>query len=156
MGLSPSDDNRHSSFHSKLAMIYVILFTLQMLLPKTPQRPSFWLACNGKSVLSRLKWIRLTDPQEPHADLMSTTQMLIMLSAIQVELVHVKGHQDTKTMGPFTRDAMLNIEADQLACTKLTSYTTGPTRFHIPWSQGVCYTGSQQVEFFWEHHMGSY
>jgi len=68
----------------------------------------------------------MTDPQEPHADLISTTRTLIMISAVQVELVHIKGHQDKNILGPLTRDATLNIEADQLARTKLTGYTTGP------------------------------
>jgi len=71
-------------------------------------------------------------------------------------LVHIEEHQDKNILGPFTRDAVLNIEADQLVCTKLTSYTTGPQQFHILWSQGVCYTGAQQVEKIGEHHMGSY
>jgi len=148
-GLSPSDDEGHSSFRSKLAGIFAIMFTLQILLPATPTqstRPSLRLACDGKSVLSRLKRIRMTDPQEPHADLISATRTLIKISAVQVELVHVKGHQDNKILGPFTRDVTLNIEADQLARTKLTCYTTGPQRFHIPWSQGVCYTGAKRVE----------
>jgi len=34
-GLSPSDEEGHSSFHSELAGIYAILFTLQIILPKT-------------------------------------------------------------------------------------------------------------------------
>jgi len=117
-GLSPSDDEGHSSFRSKLAGIFAIMFTLQILLPATPTqstRPSLRLACDGKSVLSRLKRIRMTDPQEPHADLISATRTLIKISAVQVELIHVKGHQDNKILGPFTRDATLNIEADQLA-----------------------------------------
>jgi len=128
-GLSRSDEEGHSSFRSKLTGIYAILFTLQIILPKmqtrTP-RPTLQLACNRKSVLSQLKWIRMTDPQEPHADLISTTRTLIKISAVQVELAHVKGHQDNKMLGPFTRDVMLNIKADHLARTKLTGYTTGP------------------------------
>jgi len=148
-GLSPSNEEGHSSFCSELAGIYAILFTLQILLPKMhsqTQRPPIRIACNGKSVLSRLKWIRMTDPQEPHAGLISATRTLIAISMVQVDLAHVKGHQDNKLLRPLTRDAMLNIKADHLARTKLTGYTNGPHRFHIPWSQGVCYTGTQRVE----------
>jgi len=75
-GICPSDEEGHSSFRSKLAGIYAILFTLQILIPKThtrAQRPPIRIACDGKSVLSRLKWVELTDPQEPHADLISAT-----------------------------------------------------------------------------------
>ncbi len=34
MGLSPSNDEGHISFHSELAGIFAIMFTLQTLLPK--------------------------------------------------------------------------------------------------------------------------
>jgi len=33
----------------------------------------------------------------------------------QVDLHHIKGHQDSKNFGPFTSDVMLNIKADKLA-----------------------------------------
>jgi len=64
----------------------------------------------------------------------------------KINLQHVKGHQDSKNFGPFTRDTMLNIEADKLAKEKLETYRTGPTIFHIPGSQGVCYVGKQRIE----------
>jgi len=41
---------------------------------------------------------------------------------------------------------MLNIEADKLAKEKLAMYRTGPARFHIPGSQGVCYAGTLRIE----------
>jgi len=63
-----------------------------------------------------------------------------------VELQHVKGHQDSKCFGPFTRDATLNIKADQLARGKLDTYTPVTSNFHIPWSQGACYTGNRCIE----------
>jgi len=57
MGCSPSDSEGHSSFCSKLASIFAIMFTLQTLLPKMQRQPTLWLACDGKSVLSWLKWL---------------------------------------------------------------------------------------------------
>jgi len=54
--LSPSDDNKHSLFCSKLAGIYATLFTLQLLLLIEKDKPKLQLTCNGKSVLSQLKW----------------------------------------------------------------------------------------------------
>jgi len=53
--LSSGNDNGHSSFQSKLAGIYTILFTLYMLLPTTTAIMPFRLACNGKSVLMQLQ-----------------------------------------------------------------------------------------------------
>ncbi len=72
---------------------------------------------------------------------------------VQVELEHVKGHQDNKLLGPLTRDAMLNVKADHMARTKLLEHTNGPNQFHIPWSQGVCYTGTQRVEKKFGNHI---
>jgi len=85
---------------------------------------------------------QITDPVEAHADLLSAMRHLVHHSNLSVKLHHVKGHQDSKCFGPFTRDASLNIEADLLAKTKLES----PSTFYIPWSQGVCYLGMKRVE----------
>jgi len=111
-------------------------------------RPCFRLACDSKLVLARLKWPYMTDPQEPHADLLSATQTLIQNSEVRVELYHIKGHQDSSQFGPFTWDATLNIKANQIARTKLTLYMPALPNLHIPWSQGVCYMGYHQVEIF--------
>jgi len=55
MCFSPSNADGHSSFRSKLAGIYMILFTLNMILPHTAQGFQFCLACNWKLVLAWLK-----------------------------------------------------------------------------------------------------
>ncbi len=117
-----------------------------MLLSNKEPRPTFRLACDGESVLARLKWPCLTDPQEPHADLLSATRTLVQHSEVSVDLYHVKGHHASSNFGPLTCNATLNIEANQLAWTKLTLYTSSPVNFHIPWSQEVCYMGSHQVK----------
>jgi len=101
----------------------------------------------------------ITNPVEAHADLLSATRHLLHHSKLSVNLHHIKGHQDSKCFGPFTRDASLNIEADLSAKTKLESYQSGPSTFHIPWSQGVCYLGMKQVEKdfateIWDHING--
>jgi len=79
------------------------------------------------------------DPTEPHADLLSVTRHLLQNCGVKVELIHMKGHQDNKDIGPLTRNATLNIEVDTLARAKLDTYCQGPNPFHIPWSQGACY-----------------
>jgi len=76
---------------------------------------------------------------------LSSTRHLLTTSNLTVQLHHVKGHQDSKHFGPHTRDASLNIEADGLAKKKLEDYKPGPKNFHIPWSQGVCYTGHHRT-----------
>jgi len=143
---SPSSDNGHSSFQSELAGIYATLFTISVFQQPIMEPVKFCLACDGKSVLQQLMKNQITDPAEAHADLLSAMRQLVHCSNLSVKLHHVKGHQDSKCFGPFTRDASLNIEADLLAKTKLESYQSGPSTFHIPWSQGVCYLGTKQVE----------
>jgi len=88
----------------------------------------------------------ITDPAEAHTDLLSATRHLVYKGNLAVKFHHVKGHQDSKCFGPFTRDASLNIEADLLAKSKLEKYQPGPSNFRIPWSQGVCYLGNKRVE----------
>jgi len=106
----------------------------------------FWLACDGKSVLMRLWQTQPTDPNEPHANLLSATRHLMKHGSIQANLNHIKGHQDLKKIGPYTRDGTLNIKADTLAWEKLDTYQLGPKTFHIPWSQEVCYAGTHQIK----------
>jgi len=90
---------------------------------------------------------QITNPVEAHTDLLSAMRQLLHHSRLSVELHHIKGHQDSKCFGLFTRDTSLNIEADFLSVkTKLESYQSGPSTFHIPWSQGVCYLGTKWVE----------
>ncbi len=106
---------------------------------------AFRIACNGKFILQWLQKTKTTDPNEPHADLLSLTRHLLKTSNLKIQLHHAKGHQDSQNFGPYTRDATLNIEADRLARGKLEAYRPGPKNFHIPWSQGVCYMGQHQT-----------
>jgi len=136
---SPSDDDGHSSFRSKLAGLFATLLTLSAILNHPQEQPKFRLACDGKSVLQHLRRANPTDPNEPHADLLLATRHVLHNCGAQVDLIHMKGHQDNKHIGPLTRDATLNVEADLLTCEKLNTYHHRPNPFHIPWSQGVCY-----------------
>jgi len=118
---------------------------IKTILPTASKTTAFQIACDGKSVLQRLQKTNITDPNKPHADLLSSTRQLLKTSNLTVLLHHVKGHQDSRHFGPHTRDATLNIEADRLAKEKLEDYKPGPKNFHIPWSQGVCYTGQHRT-----------
>jgi len=144
--LCPGADESHSSFRSELARIYAILLTVNTLIQEKSTTTKFQLACDGKSVLQRLRRTTVTDPNEAHADLLSAARHLMKQWGYMIDLQHVKGHQDSKHFGPYKRDATLNIEADKLAKEKLATYRTGPVRFHIPGSQGVCYAGTHRIE----------
>jgi len=144
--VSPSDADKHSSFWSKLASIYATVFTMYMLLPPTTEKPMVRMVCDGKLVLMRLWQTHIMDPAKPHDNLISAARYLIQHSRVKVNLFHVKGHQDAQSFGPFTQDATMNIKANQLAKEKLEAYWPGPTIFHIPWSQGVCYMDTQRLK----------
>jgi len=85
-------------------------------------------------------------PKQSTCRLLSAARHLMKQWGKQIELHHVKGHQDSKSFGPYNRDATLNIKADKLAKEKLATYRTGPVIFHIPGSQGVCYAGKHRIE----------
>jgi len=91
---SPSSDDGHSSFHSKLAGVYTMLFTISTLIQQKTDPTILRIACDGKSVLQRLMKNHITDPAEAHADLLSATRHLVHNSNLSVILQHVKGHQD--------------------------------------------------------------
>jgi len=98
----------------------------------TAKQQKFRIVCDGKLVLQWLCWTHITDPAESHANLLSVARYLMQNSRVMVDLHYIKGHQDSKCIGPFTRDVTLNIEADQLTQEKLATYRPGPTMFHIP------------------------
>jgi len=152
--ISPSNNRGHSSFQSKLASIQAIMLTLTPLFVTKHQ--IHIVACDGKSILSWLNWLRITDPQEPHVDLLSATCLMICNSRIPVKLHHVKCQRDNHQFRPFNCDATLNIEVDLLAKTKLTTYTSVPAIFHIPWSQGACYIRNVQVEKDFGHQISDH
>jgi len=95
------------------------------------------------------------DPQEFHTDLLLAPRALIKNSAVQIELQHVCGHQDSKQLGPFTQDATLNIEADLLAKTKLQMYTLVPGNIfpHSMKSWGLLHWSRLSREKLWQRDM---
>jgi len=140
---TPGVDTDHSSFQSKLAGIYSLLFTLWHLTRGQPKW-RFCIACDGKLVLSKLQHLSYTEPTKAHADLLSATCWLLWHWG-EVELVHVRGHQDEQQSGPLMREALLNVEADLLAKEKLQRFQQGPKEYQIPFGQGCCYCGSSWV-----------
>jgi len=93
----PSNADQHSSFQSKLAGIYATLYTLNSLLPQSKDKPTLQFACDRKLVLPHLKRTQITDPNKPHANLLSATRYLMSHSPVYIDLHHVKGHQDANT-----------------------------------------------------------
>jgi len=91
-----------------------------------------------------LQHLSYTEPSKAHTDLLSATRWLLRHWG-EVELVHVRGHQDEWQSGPLTREALLNVEADLLAKEKLQWFQQGPKEYQIPFGQGCCYCGSSRV-----------
>jgi len=132
----------HSSFHSELARIVRVLYTLTFW-PPTTIRPAFWLACNGLSVISQISAQQPINPTKPHSDLLAAAWMLIQTSDYQIDLLFVWGHQDTGQAMVLTRDAWLNIEVDLLAKNKATIPYTGLLIYKLPGNLWGCYRANK-------------
>jgi len=92
---TPGTDEDHSSFHSKLAGIYTcLLFIYHCFQHSLMTKPSFYIACDGKSVLHRLWNPRMMSASKPHYNLLPGTCRLLSDGRFDFHLVHVKGHQD--------------------------------------------------------------
>ena len=50
----------------------------------------------------------------PHMDLQCIIDSLIVEHLIDIEVIHVKGHQDTHKQGILTWEEKLNVRADQI------------------------------------------
>jgi len=111
-------------------MLYTLTFW-----PPMSRKPTFQLACDGLLVINRLSNNHPIDLTEPHADLLMAACNLINTSTYMIQLVFVWGHQDNGIPTILTRDAWLNIKANQLAKQKLTSPHTGPSFITF---QGTC------------------
>jgi len=113
------------------------------------QSPPITGFCDNNGLVqqvTKMQTDRIPNPAQTIAngyDLTNEIYQTIQHLPIPLTLQHVKEHQDSKNFGLFNRDATLNIEADKLAKETLETYQTGPVIFHIPGSQGVCYTGKQ-------------
>jgi len=143
---APSTDNDHSFFLSKLASIYTcLLFIYYCFQHSLLHKPSFYQACDGKSVLHRLWNPGATSPGKPHYDLLSGTCRLMLECRFTIQLSRVKGHQDNGVITALTHDATLNIEANLLAKDKLARYVTGPTIYNLPFAYGTCYVSNCRV-----------
>jgi len=142
---APGTDD-HSSFRSKLAGIYTCLLFIYHCFQHTLQtKPTFYLACDGKSVLHRLWNPRMTLASEPHYDLLSGTRWLLSEGGFTFTLAHIKGHQDNGEIMVLTQDASLNIEADALAKAKLACYVPGLKTYVLPLAYGACYVGGRRM-----------
>jgi len=92
---------------SQQASQYCWGFTQLTFWPPSKPQPSFCLACNRPSVVSRLTANLPIDPTEPHADLLVAARSLMQSCGYQVELIFVRRHQDNGQPMVLTRDAWL-------------------------------------------------
>jgi len=140
----PGPSGGSQLLHSELAGIVGVLYTLTFWPPQMAL-PTFWLACDGLSLVSRLSASWPIDYTKPHADLLVAAWGLIITCGYQIELVFVQGHQDTGQPTVLTRDTWLNVEADLLAKQKVSISHKGPLFYKLPDNQWSCYTDTQCV-----------
>jgi len=150
--LIPGHDDDHSSFCRELTSIYTCLLFLWYCCGYTlPNKPSFHLLCDGKSVLYQL-WNPTISPQwtplQPLVWDKTTTQWMLWVW-------HTPwAHQ--RPSGYWCGDSLItccnnNIEVNLLAKDKLTWHVIGPTLYYLPYAYIACYVGQCWVvkTFHW-------
>jgi len=91
------------------------------------------IACDGKSVLERIKSKKQLDPFVTHADLLGACRRLAKELPWQIDFQHIKGHQDKGLPTVLSRTAWLNIEADLLAKARITPTHSGQSGYRLPY-----------------------
>jgi len=132
--ITPGTTGDHSSFRSKAAGIYGILLTLSALQDNAEDiMGNIEIACDGKSVLERIKSKKQLDPFVAHADLLGACRRLANKLPWKINFQHIKGHQDKGHPTVLSRKAWLNIEADLLAKACITPIYHGQIRYQLPY-----------------------
>jgi len=140
----PGQPSDHSLFHSEVAGIVGILYTLTFWPPKS-NKPPFHLVCDKLSVITHLTTLQPIDLTEPHMDLLVAACNLINQSEYLVQIMFVCGHQDMGNPTVLSRDMWLNVEGDQLAKHKTSLPHIGPLYYKLPGYPWGCYLGKQHV-----------
>jgi len=128
----PGQPGDHSSFRSEAAGIYGALLTLWHFSQDYPLTGTITLACDGRSVLDRLRSHKSIDPFAAHADLLRASQHIMKHLRCHIRYAHVKGHQDSGLTTVLSREAWLNIEADIAAKAAIQSEISGDTAVPLP------------------------
>jgi len=113
--------------------------------PPTTKTPPFCLACNGLSVVNCLQNPRPIDPTKAHADLLIALKTLLHNSPYRINLVFVRGHQDTSHPTVLAHHAWLNIESDLIAKETVNIPFVSPQYYKLPGNPWGCYTDKRQI-----------
>jgi len=141
---TPGHTDNHSSFQSKLAGIVGVLYTLTFW-PLWMAMPNFQLACDSLSVITWLQALQPINPIEPHANLLEAARHLIQICGYHIELVFVRGHQNTGQPMVLTHNAWLNVKVDQLAKQKVIIPHTGLLVYKLPGNKWGWYTETKHI-----------
>jgi len=90
------------------------------------------LACDGRSVLDRLRSSKTIDPFAAHADLLCACRHITHQLTCRIQYLHVKGHQDSGQTTVLSWEAWLNIEADKAAKASLQGEFLGNSTLRLP------------------------
>jgi len=95
-GRTPGTTNDQSTYCSKLFGLWGMLrMILNFTEARQIQTGKITITCDGLSALQQAKSSHPTDPAVAHYDLIGAIHQLKRKFSIDIELEHVKGHQDT-------------------------------------------------------------
>jgi len=146
---APGQPGDHSSFRSKAAGIYGALLTLWFFSQEYPVTGQLTLACDGRSVLDRLRSKKSIDPFAAHADLLRACQSITSRLQCLIKYYHVKGHQDTGQPTVLSREAWLNIDADKAAKSAIQQVCPADSTVPLPFKLWLVLIN---LKIFVKHH----
>jgi len=129
---TPRTKQDHSSFHSEAAGIYGALLMVWYFVQEYLTKGIITVACDGRSVLDRLKSKKSIDPFMAHTDLLRACKNIQLQMSYKIKLVHIKRHQDKGYPTVLSREAWLNIKADLMAKSHINNRTPKHPNLPLP------------------------
>jgi len=147
--ITPGQKSDQSSFRSEAAGIYGALLTIWHFIQDFPTDGTITLACDGRSVLDRLRSTKTIDPFAAHSDLLRACKNIQSQLTCTIKFIHVKGHQDNGLPTVLSREAWLNIEADLMAKSRIDCTILLPEFHPLPFEPWSLLINNQKVV---KHH----
>jgi len=145
-GQMPWTAKDHSANCSKLFGLWGMLRTIQnFIADQQILTGQITIACDRLSPLCQAKSNRPANPAAAHYDMIGAIWQLRPQIPIKVTFVHVKGHQDTRSITALPRLVWMNIEIDGLAKDTIDMEKQGPARYQLGKEQWVCHIEGKRL-----------
>jgi hypothetical protein len=113
----PGPEDWQSAYHSELCgLLGSVYFATTLVKHKGITKGKIRVGCDGLSAIQQIRKYKITQtPLRKHFDLISSIRRLMRDSPIEIELFHIKGHQDDVPYNVLDRFETLNVVMDSHA-----------------------------------------